>query len=183
MRALTLAATISAFLVASAPASAGTTEEEVYAAFEAFCLAHIDQPAEIIKTLANVGVKPLPSDRAEAFLAPQKGTAWVLKKQTKFAITLTDKGVCSVSAPYISGKETTRLVEKHLRHRKLNSESAGSQVQVMYAVTFPSPNGAADAHILVMLTTSGLSSIDGVIINAMPESMLREGDATVSSWP
>lgn len=173
-------------LVVSSPAWATAKEEEVYAAFETFCLTHINQSAEIPKMFARVGVKPLPAERAEAFLAPQKGTAWMMKgKETNLIITLTDAGVCTTSAPYASGKATTELFEKLLRHKKLATEDMGGQQQTIYAVTFPSSAkiGGPTSHALVLVTTSKLSSIDGVIINVMAEKMVAESGVTVPKWP
>ena len=73
MRLLTGVAAIACAVFAEA-AWAGPQEEEVYAAFETYCLTHINQPSVIPKLFENIGIKPLPPKKAEPFLMPQKGT-------------------------------------------------------------------------------------------------------------
>jgi len=89
------------------PVFAASGDEEVFAAFEWFCLSHLQKPENIEQLFPPLGIRPLPQDKAEAFLAPQKGKAWLMPGSvTKgFVVTLTDNGVCTVNGSYANGKE------------------------------------------------------------------------------
>lgn len=167
------------------PVFAASGDEEVFAAFEWFCLSHLQKPENIELLFPPLGIQPLPQDKAEAFLAPQKGKAWLIPGSvTKgFVVTLTDNGVCTVNGPYVNSKETQGIFEKNTKNIKLASEAAGSQTQDMYAVTFRDANSGDIAKTFVSITTSNLKSIDGITLSTLPEKLALESDIHVSKWP
>lgn len=172
------------FIIKSAFAS--SSDEEVFAAFEWFCLSHLQKPETIEQLFPPLGIQPLPQDQADAFLSPQKGKAWIIPGSiTKgFVVTLTDSGVCTINGSYANGKETQNIFEKNTKNIKLTSETVGSQTQDVYALVFSGANGVNMAtKALVSITTSNLKSIDGIILTAMPEKLMLENNIHINNWP
>ena len=98
----------------------------MHAAFEWFCLSHLSKTRMIPKLFKQIGVSPLPDDKAQAFLAPQKGLAWLMDgEQSRFIVTLTEQGVCSIAGPRADGQVSTELFEHNIRHKKLTSDRIG----------------------------------------------------------
>jgi hypothetical protein len=73
---------------------AGPSEEEVYAAFEWFCLSHLGRGELIPELFEQIGVARLPDDKARPFLPRRKGIAWLMAgNQSTFIVMLTEHGV------------------------------------------------------------------------------------------
>lgn len=165
-------------------ANAGPVEDDAYAAFETFCLSHLNQIDAVPALFEQIGILPLTDKQAKPFLAPQTGKAWLYRsKHARHVVMITDQGICSVTSPEAKGKIVRMLFEDNTQHTKLNSESMGSQTQDVYALTFPDPAGAKDGHAIVMITTSKLKSVDGVFLNALPENIIRQAGMSVPKWP
>jgi hypothetical protein len=166
------------------PSYAGPSEEEVYAAFEWFCLSHLSRSEQIPELFEQLRVAPLPDDKAWPFLAPQKGIAWLMEgNHSTFIVMLTEQGVCSIAGPRVDGREAAELFEANARHRQLRMERLGSQVEEVLAVTFPNAYGGSDEHAIVILTRSNLATITGIFLNAMPERVVQEAGINVPDWP
>ena len=104
-------------------------------------------------------------------------------EQSRFIVTLTEQGVCSIAGPRADGQVSTELFEHNIRHKKLTSDRIGSEIQDVFAVTFPDPYSGPDLHVIVMLTRSNLPSIGGVILNALREQLAGEAGINVRDWP
>jgi hypothetical protein len=157
----------------AAPADAGPAEDETFAAFEWFCLAHLNKSGEIPGLFDAIGVNRLPEDYARAFLAGHSGSAWFLPgSDAKPVVALTDKGACGVINPDIDGIELKRIFESLLRNRLLNSDQIGSETTTAYAVTYPDKLGGPDIHAVVLMTTSVLTSVKGVNLSAVLERIM-----------
>lgn len=166
------------------PSLAGPPEEEVYAAFEWFCLSHLSRRDLIPELFEQIGVAPLPDDKARPFLAPQKGVAWLMQgSQSAFVVMLTEQGVCSLAGPRVNAQETAELFKANVRHRRLGMGRFGSQIEEAFAVTFPDRYGDSDEHAIVILTRSNLPSMTGIFLNALPEHVAREAGINVPDWP
>jgi hypothetical protein len=163
---------------------AGPAEDEVHAAFEWFCLSHLGRTEAIPALFEQIGVAPLPQDIAKPLVAPQEGDVWLMNgEHSRFLVSLTEEGVCSVTGPDVRAETSIELFEANIRHRRLGTERIGSQIQDVFAVTFPDPAGGPDGHAIVMLTRSNLASIAGVILNALPEQLARKEEITIPEWP
>jgi hypothetical protein len=159
-------------------------EDEVHAAFEWFCLSHLGRTEDIPTLFEHIGVPPLSDDQARPVLAPHQGSAWLMDgEHSRFIVALTEQGACSLFAPYADRAKSTELFKTHIRHRKLVTERVGSQTQDVFAVTFPDAIGGSDEHALVMLTTSNLDTIQGVMLNALPEELAVEAGISIPEWP
>lgn len=151
-------------------ANAGPAEDEVFASFETYCIAHLNQSEKIPELLKQVGSVPMSEDMAKGFLGPQKGSAWFHKtKSAHLSIVLTDEGVCTISSPDVNGKIVKSLFEEHSKIKMLRTENVGSQKQEFYSLTLADQYGGADINALVMIATSNLQSVGGVFLNAIPE--------------
>jgi hypothetical protein len=166
------------------PSFAGPSEEEVYAAFEWFCLSRLGRSEQIPELFKQLRIAPLPDDKARPFLAPQKGIAWMMEgNQSTFIAMLTEQGVCSIAGPRVDGREAAELFKANVRHRRLRMERVGSQVEEVFAVTFSNAYGGADEHAIVILTRSNLATIAGIFLNALPERVVQKAGINVPEWP
>jgi len=163
------------------PAFAAQKDEEAFAAFETFCLFNMNNPKNIESMLSSAGNKLLPKEMSDAILAPKKGKAWMIKKGV--SVGLTNDGVCIVAAPYVNGDETKNLFQKYVKNIKITSENMGSQVQDIYAVTYPSLETGDLSRMIVFITTTNLKSINGIIFNALPEKLAIENNIKIHDWP
>lgn len=163
---------------------AGPIEDETIAAFDSFCVANISHPEKFPDLMRAIGVEPLSSDKAAPFLGGQSGTVWpFVNRPTKMVLTLTTKGVCGLFGYDADPQEATRLFEAKFRNKKLNSETIGSELEEVFAVSQADQKGGQDIHVLVFVKTSTLASIPGITITAMPESLMQEGGISFKDWP
>lgn len=169
------------FIVFTKQALATPEGEKAFATFETYCLANITQPQRIDTMLSAVGIKPLPTEIAKAILMPQKGKAWLVAKG--ISIALTEEGTCTVSAPYVSGEETKGIFKKYIKNIKITSETMGSQLQDIYAITYPDLSTGDLSRTIVMITTTNMKSIDGIIFNALPEKLALKNNLKIKNWP
>src|SRR4029078_13049719 len=96
--AVILAATI--VVLGTARADAGPAENETFAAFEWFCLAHLNKATEIPGVFKAIRVTPIPDNLSQPLLSGHSGTAWFLPgNHTRLVVPLTDKGTCGVANP------------------------------------------------------------------------------------
>ena len=152
--------------------AAGPAEDETFAAFEWFCLAHLNKSSEIPRLFENIGVKPLPEERARPFLGGHPGSAWFLPgHDTNIVVTLTNKGACGVANPNVDGLELKKIFERLLRNRSLSSDRIGSETTTAYAVSYPDKSGGPDIRTVVMMTTSVLASVKGINLGALPKEL------------
>jgi len=168
-------------------AQANEGAENVFAAFEFFCLELSRSKQMQLETLKNVGAIELPKEKARVFLAPRKGRAWYIKPAKKaqhgFIITLTKKNVCTVSAPRSNGPAVLKLFKKHTRNIKTSEENIGSQMVQGFAVSHDDQFQDGTAHIMVIITTTPLFNAEGIILNAIPESIMRADKIPIPKWP
>ena len=155
--------------------------ETAFATFETYCLANITQPQRIDTMLSASGIKPLPKEMAKALLMPKKGKAWLVYKG--ISIALTEEGTCTVNAPYVNGEEAKSIFNNYIKNIKITSETMGSQVQDIYAVTYPDLSAGYLSRIMVLITTNSLKSIDGIIFNALPEKLALKENIKIKNWP
>jgi hypothetical protein len=161
-------------------AIAGAAEEEILAAFEVFCISNLKNPEDVHELFADIRVSPLTEDEAAPFLAPQKGTAWLIDgENTMFIMLLTENGVRPVNATDVDGEEVERLFATHIVATKLGDEPLGSERQAFYAVTYPDPTMDKQGRAVVSIRTSKLSSVRGVMINTLPEALARQNGVTL----
>ena len=180
--AVILAATI--VLLGTARVDAGPAEDETFAAFEWFCLAHLNKATKIPGLFKAIRVKPIPDNLSQPFLSGHRGRAWFLpNNHTRLVVTLTDKGACGVANPDVRGPRLKGLFERLLRNLHLSTERKGSETTTAYAVSYPDKVGGPDTRAVVLMTTSALASIKGVNLCAVPErEMLWEG-TKIPNWP
>jgi hypothetical protein len=175
--------TVCAYFTA-APAYAGPAEDETFAAFEWFCLAHLNKSGDVPGLFDAIGVKPLPEDYARPFLTGHLGSVWFLPgTDTRLVVTLTDKGACGVTNPEVNGVELKKLFESLLRNRLLNSERIGSETTTAYAVSYPDKLGGPDTRAVVLMTTSVLASVKGANLGAVPERIMIQEGTKIPNWP
>lgn len=154
-------------------ASAGPAEDEIFASFETYCIAHLNQPEKIPELLRLAGGSQMSEDVAKGFLGPQKGRAWLHKtKSAQFSLVLTDEGVCTIGSPEVNGSIVKGLFEKHSKIKRLRIENIGSEKREFYSLTQADQYGGEEIYAMVMITTSNLQSVDGVFLNAIPEKAL-----------
>jgi hypothetical protein len=168
----------------SFPAVAGPVEDETLAAFEWFCLAHLNKPSEVPELFKPLGISPLPANRTGPFLAGHPGTAWLLADSTThFVVSQTDKGTCGISNPDIDATDLKRIFESLLRNRLLGTDRSGSETMNAYAVTYRDKSGGPDVHAVVSFASSALASVKSVNLVAMPEGLAAEEGLKISNWP
>jgi len=178
--AMLVAATV---LLANGRADAGPADDETFAAFEWFCLAHLNKATEIPGLFKAIKVKPIPDNLSQPYLSGHSGTAWFLPgNYTRLVVTLTNKGACGVANPDVRGLGLKGLFERLLRNLHLSTERMGSETTTAYAVSYPDKVGGPDTRALVLMTTSALASIKGVNLCAVPERILSE-EMKIPNWP
>jgi hypothetical protein len=165
-------------------ALAGPIEDSVFAAFEALCIWPINKPDQIAAMVQDVGATTLNQQEARPFLNGEPGRAWIMRdKNARLLITLTNEGVCRVFGPDASGQSIEKLIGQHLRSIKFPSEQFGSDIQNMFAVTYPDPAGGIDLHLLVGIGRSDLASLTGAWLVAVPERVLAKELSRMPPWP
>ena len=172
-----------ALLFCNFPAKANDAEEDIYAAFEWFCLSHLKEPDTIPILLKDSPFVELPKDIAEKFLAPQSGRAWMHDEKHKTVLALTDKNICSIMNTGSDGSAILKFFLDFTNNIKLDTINMGSQFQDVYAVTFPDAKGKGDGHAIVMITLSKLPSYKGIIMNSMSENTAKEIGINYNKWP
>ena len=176
--------TATVVLLGTARADAGSAEDETLAAFEWFCLAHLNKATEIPGLFKAIRVKPIPDNLSQPFLSGHSGTAWFLPgNHTRLVVTLTDKGACGVANPDVRGLGLKGLFERLLRNLHLSTERIGSETTTAYAVSYPDKVGRPDTRAVVLMTTSALASIKGVNLSAVPERIVLSEGTKIPNWP
>ena len=171
-------------LLANGRADAGPAEDETFAAFEWFCLAHLNKATEIPGLFKAIRVKPIPDNLSQPFLCGHSGTAWFLPgNHTRLVVTVTDKGVCGVANPDVRGLGLKGLFERQLRNLHLSTERIGSETTTAYAVSYPDKVGGPDTRVVVLMTTPALASIKGVNLCAVPERIILLEGTKIPNWP
>ena len=165
-------------------ATAGEQEDETYAAFEWFCLAHLGAPTEIPRLFDQIGIEPLGEEYASPFLYPQEGTAWFLPGSTaNIVVTLSVDNVCTVTNPNVSGDGVLELLRQHTSNLLVREETVGTERQLMFAVSIIDGLGRLEARGVVLARVSNLTAIDGISLSAAPEALLRANGIEVPRWP
>jgi hypothetical protein len=170
-------------LLGTARADAGPAEDETFAAFEWFCLAHLNKATEIPGLFKAIRVKPIPDNLGRPFLNGHSGTAWFLRNHTRLVVTLSDKGACGVSNPDVRSLALKGLIESLLRNLHLSTERLGSETTTAYAVSYPDKVGGPATRAVVLMKTSALASIKGVNLCAVPEKMMLSEGMKMPNWP
>jgi hypothetical protein len=166
------------------PGHASPAEDEVFGAFEWFCLSHLEKTAEIPTLFSDIGVEALPDAKARILLKPQTGKAWFVDgSHAPFIVALTDKGACTVTSPRVNGYLVEQLFIKYIRNKELREEDQGSSIQRFYAVTFSDAVTSTDTHAIVMISLSKLESLKGIFLNSFPESQAKTEVIIVPKWP
>jgi hypothetical protein len=176
--------TATVVLLGTARADAGPAEDETLAAFEWFCLAHLNKATKIPGLFKAIRVKPIPDNLSQPFLSGHSGSAWFLPdNHTRMVVTLTDKGVCGVANPDVRGPGLKGLFERLLRNLHLSTERKGRETTTAYAVSYPDKVGRPDTRAVVLMTTSALASIKGVNLSAVPERIVLSEGTKIPNWP
>ena len=170
-------------VLGTARADAGPAEDETFAAFEWFCLAHLNKATEIPELFKAIRVKPIPDNLSQPFLSGHSGTVWFLRNHTRLVVTLTDKGACGVANPDVRGLGLKGLFERLLRNLHLSTERVVSETTTAYAVSYPDKVGGLDTRAVVLMTTSALASIKGVNLCAVPERIMLLEGTKIPNWP
>jgi hypothetical protein len=126
---------LTAAIALASPAIAGPTEGGVAASFQAFCLAHLDQPEVTIAALDAANVQELHTASAEPFLTGLKGRLWALPGRVRSIVLLTERGACSVRSPDVDGQAAVLAFEASTRHRLISTRERPAQTENRYAVT------------------------------------------------
>lgn len=163
----------------------GPPEDEAYGAFEWFCLMNINKYSELPTLLNNMKAERVPKHQAEVILGEQTGKVWYVRGgNTSYLVTLTDAGACSVYSKNVSADGILDLLTTHIRTRVLNKGKIGSHVETVIAVTYASnADEAKELHAIIFATKTELESYPGIILNAIPERILRKNDMTIPKWP
>jgi hypothetical protein len=176
--------TATVVLLGTARADAGPAEDETFAAFEWFCLAHLNKATEIPELFKAIRVKPIPDNLSQPLLSGHSGTAWFLPgNHTRLVVTPTDKGTCGVANPDVRGTGLKGLCERLLRNLHLSTERIGSEITTAYAVSYPGKVGGPDTRALVLMATSAQASIKGVNLWAVPERRILLDGTRIPNWP
>jgi hypothetical protein len=165
-----------AFLATGQPASAGPQEDIAFASMENYCLL-LPRAAAIASILA-IGGRKVEGQMAEALIAPAVGELYFFRNgQSLEAVGFTSDGLCMFFDRNAPGAEVDRLVREKLRNQLHKREEEGSQRTSYYAVSFQGQ------HFLIRTTVSTLASIDGVIINVIPEAIVSRFNQPMPEWP
>src|SRR6478672_10074240 len=176
--------TATTVLLGTVRTDAGPAEDETFAAFEWFCLAHLNKATKIPGLFRAISVKPIPVKLSQHFLSGHSGRAWFLPhNHTRLIVTLTDKGVCGVTNPDVRGLGLKGLLERLLRNLHISTERKGSETTTAYAVSYPDKVGGPDNRAVVLMTAAALASIKGVNLCAVPEKMMLSEGMKMPNWP
>lgn len=146
--------------------------EIALATVETFCLPFARDLSRASARLDAIGKKIDPQMSA-AILAPQKGTTWFLNTNgQRLMVGLTETGVCQVMSELAKGTEFVRLAETIWSARLQRTEKIGSQVEHWYTLKFQDADSYVDEQLVLMVTSSTLASVPGIIVNVLlrPES-------------
>ena len=161
--------------------------QQVFGAFEFFCLEQLRSQERIPQLLKNVGAIELAADQAAVFLDPQSGRAWMMRSEEEvidpFIIALSDTMACTVMAPKAKGAPILAMFKEHTRNSKVHEEKIGSQMDYVFAVSHNDQFYDGDAHALVMISTSSLFGGEGITMNALPEAVLAKAGMRTPPWP
>jgi hypothetical protein len=176
--------TATTVLLGTACTDAGPAEDETFAAFEWFCLAHLNKATKIPGLFRAISVKPIPDKLSQHFLSGHSGRAWFLpNNHTRLVVTLTDKGVCGVTNPDVRGPGLKGMLERLLRNLHLSTERKGRETTTAYAVSYPNKVGGRDTRAVVLMTTSAQASVKGVNLSAVPERIMLLDGTKIPNWP
>lgn len=163
---------------------AGAQEDEVYGSFEWFCLMNINKYDALPSLLEKIQAKQVPKQQADVVLGEQTGKAWYVKGDTSYVVVLTDGGTCGVYSKKVSSQGVLDLLSTHIRTRVLNRGKTGSHVETVFAASYASNvDEAKELHAIIFATTNELESYPGIILNALPEKVLRKNGMTIPTWP
>lgn len=171
----------------AADSDSDVESEQVFGAFEFICLEQLRSQERIPQLLKNIGAIELSADQAAVFLAPQSGRAWMMRPAGEaidpFVIALSDTTACTVMAPKAKGAHVLALFQEHTRNAKIQEKRIGSQIEHWFAVSHDDQFRDGDVHAVVLITTSRLFSMKGIIINALPEAILAKSGIRAPTWP
>ncbi len=171
----------------AADSDSDVESEQVFGAFEFICLEQLRSQERIPQLLKNIGAIELSADQAAVFLAPQSGRAWMMRPAGEaidpFVIALSDTTACTVMAPKAKGAPVLALFQEHTRNAKIQEKRIGSQIEHWFAVSHDDQFRDGDVHAVVLITTSRLFSMKGIIINALPEAILAKSGIRAPTWP
>jgi hypothetical protein len=171
-------------LLAVPDAYAGPAEDEAISTFRLYCVENINKPAEFPKLMKDVGADSMPDDLAMPYLSTQKGKVWpLLKGKTRLLLSLTDAGTCSITALEVDDELLLVTFASTFKNKLLGEEVQGAHTLKLYAITQKDIAGGDDVHVIAALTVPTLPSQHGVLMNSMPESLLKSQNFAIPLWP
>lgn len=171
-------------MAVNATVVAGEVEEKVFRAFETYCLTHLGSARELLRLLEAVGAKPIPDDKVSMMISPQTGKGWLLPKdEGRILLTLTTSEICTVAGMDAKAKPAISVFEQNIKANRIDSESFGSEKRLFYAVTYPNFRSGGEEHAVVIVSSSNLSSVDGIVFHSIPEAAGRRKGLTLPTWP
>jgi hypothetical protein len=169
----------------AAPAAASNQEEAAYANFEAFCLDHLTSQQDIARVAGGVGLRQIPDNLKFPIFGDHPGTAWMSPTgEVRFMLALFENGACGISAIDADGDGVMEVLQKNSRNLKIATDRIGSEIDTMFALTYPDRDGGPDKHALVIIQTSSLKTIGaGTRITAFSEDAAKKAGIPVPEWP
>jgi hypothetical protein len=168
---------------ASSAARAGAPEEIAYSSFEALCLAHLEKPADIAR-LAGSLLQPVPESMLFPIFGDSPGQAWFSFKDVRIMVALFESGACGLSAPDVDGDAVMQVFQANSKNRQIARDEVGTELETMFAVTYPDRGGGDDRHALIMFQTSKLkNSGAGMRITGFSEEVAKKMGLTIPPWP
>jgi hypothetical protein len=166
-------------------AHAGNEEEAAYANFEALCLDHLTTQQDIARTAGAVGLRQIPDELKFPIFGDRSGTAWnSVGNKNRFMLALFENGACGVSAIDADGDGVIEVLRANSRNQQLARDKVGSEIDTMFALTYPDRNGGPDKHALVVVQTSGLKTIGaGTRLTAFSEEAAKKSGLPIPEWP
>jgi hypothetical protein len=162
-------------------AVAGPAEDDAYGAFEFFCIENVHKLHEFRDLLPPVGFVAIPADQTVPFLNGHTGNAWMTKtNHTRLVLAEMENKACSLIAPDVDAAAEETLFLQNANSKPIHAERIGSQVEHMFAVTQRDQEGGPDIRVVAILAYSGLASVTGITMTAVPES---EFPGHGSEWP
>lgn len=165
-------------------ARAGASEEIAYSSFEALCLAHLEKPADIARMANSLGLQAVPESMRFPIFGDSPGQAWFSFKDVHIMVAVFESGACGLSAPDVDGDAVMEIFRANSKNRQLAKDEVGTELETMFAVTYPDRGGGADRHALIMFQTSKLkNSGAGMRITGFSEEVAKKTGLTVLPWP
>jgi hypothetical protein len=172
-------------VVLASAAYAGAEEDRVLSFFEVACLGNLSDLTQTIVLAESAGLREIKGSELPAVLNGKPGRAWISPsgQQPRLFLKLGTEGVCAVTAPYANRTEIKQIFKKFIKNRFIKTEPFGSEVQDIFAVSYPSPTGATDIHSIVMIQFSQLETVDGISVTAITENAALKAGISRQTYP